>query len=57
MAHTTCLVCLLSAVSGCRKNALERGSASSGHITKLEQSIFSLDIYGASALHVLGHFT
>jgi hypothetical protein len=29
------------------ENALGRGSASSGHITKLEQSIFSLDIYAA----------
>jgi hypothetical protein len=43
MAHTTCLVCLVSTVSGCHKNALGRGSTSSRHITKLEQS---LDIYG-----------
>ncbi len=40
MARTTCLVCLVSSVSGCLKNALRRGSASNGHITKLEQSTF-----------------
>jgi hypothetical protein len=40
MAHTNYLVCLASTVSGCCKNAPGRGSASSGHITKLEQSIF-----------------
>jgi hypothetical protein len=40
MAHTTCLVFLVSTVSGCRKNAVGRGSVSSRHITKLEQSIF-----------------
>jgi hypothetical protein len=27
------------------KNALGRGGVSSGHMTKLEQSTFSLDIY------------
>jgi len=49
MAHTPCLVFLVSTVSGHSKkkakNALGRGSANSGPITKLEQSIFSLDIY------------
>jgi hypothetical protein len=40
MAHTACPVCLVSIVSGCRKNALGRGSISSMHITKLEQSTF-----------------
>ena len=45
MVHTAFLVCLVSIVSGCRKNALGRGSASSGHISELEQSRFSLDIY------------
>jgi hypothetical protein len=40
MARTNCLVCLVSTVSGCRKDALGKGSASSGHITKLEQSTF-----------------
>ncbi len=48
MACTAYLVCLVSAVSGCSKkakNALGRGSASSRHTTKLEQSRFSLDIY------------
>jgi len=39
MACTTCLVCLVSTLCGCHKNVLGRGSAaSSGHITKLEQS-------------------
>ncbi len=50
MAHTTCLVCLVSTVSGRNKkrsqNAHGKGGASSGLITKLEQSRFSLDIYG-----------
>ncbi len=40
MAHTACLVCLVSTVSGRCKNALGKRSASSGHITKLEQSPF-----------------
>jgi hypothetical protein len=40
MARTTCIVCLVSTVSGCSKNTLGRASASSGHITKLEQSTF-----------------
>ena len=40
MLHTACLVCLISTVSGCRKNAIGRGSSSSGHIKKLEQSTF-----------------
>ncbi len=40
MAHTACLVSLVSSVSGRSKNALGRGSASSVDITKLEQSIF-----------------
>ncbi len=38
MACTACLVCLVSTVSGHCKNALGSGSASSGHIIKLEQS-------------------
>jgi hypothetical protein len=46
IACTTCLVCLFSTVCGCFKNVLGRGIAISGHITKPEQSIFSLDIYG-----------
>jgi hypothetical protein len=45
MAHTNCLVCLVSAVSSHHKNTLRKASASNGHITKLEQSTF-LDIYG-----------
>ncbi len=40
MAHTARLVCLIRALSGHRKNALGRGSASSRHIAKLEQSTF-----------------
>ncbi len=43
MEITACLVCLICTVSGCSKkckNALVRCGASSGHITKLEQSIF-----------------
>ncbi len=40
MAHIACLVCLVSTVSGHFKKALGRGSVSSGHITKLEQSTF-----------------
>ncbi len=38
--NTACLVCLVSTVSGCCKNAHGRGSASSSHKTKLEQSTF-----------------
>jgi len=34
MACTTCLVCLVSTASGCRKNTLGRLSACSGHITR-----------------------
>jgi hypothetical protein len=40
MARTTCLVCLVSTVSDWYKRTLGRGSASSGHITKLEQYTF-----------------
>jgi hypothetical protein len=40
MARTTCLVCLISTVSGCHKNTLVRASVSSEQITKLEQSTF-----------------
>ncbi len=40
MSHTACLVCLVSTVSGGCKNSLGRTSASSRHITKLEQSTF-----------------
>jgi len=54
MAHTACLVCLVNTVSGCPKYALGRGSASSAHMTKLEKSRFSLDIYGSGRLLKLG---
>ncbi len=40
MAHTACLVCLISTVSGRSKKSLKCG-ISSGHITNLKQSIFS----------------
>ncbi len=40
MAHTACRVCLVSTVSGCHKNVLGKGSASSQHITKLKQPTF-----------------
>jgi hypothetical protein len=40
MAHTACLVCLVSTFSGCYRNVLGGASDSSGHITKLEQSTF-----------------
>jgi hypothetical protein len=45
MTRTALFVCLVSTVSGRSKNALERGGANSKHITKLEQSRFSFDIY------------
>ena len=44
MACIACFVCLVSTVSGCRKNALGKGSASSGH-NKTWAIYFSLDIY------------
>jgi hypothetical protein len=50
MAHTACLVCLVSAVNGCSKKSLGRAGASSVHITNLKQSIFSFDIYGTNLL-------
>ncbi len=34
MAHTACLICLVSAVSGYHKNTLWKASASSRHKTK-----------------------
>ncbi len=49
MACTACPVCLISNVSGCSKKAKNdhgKGSTRKGHKTKLEQSRFSLDIYG-----------
>ncbi len=48
MAHTNCLVSVASTVSDHHKNTLRKASASSGHITKLEQSTF-LDIYGCTS--------
>ncbi len=40
MAITTCLVCLVSTVSGQCKDDLGKGCVSNEHITKLEQSTF-----------------
>jgi hypothetical protein len=45
MARTACLACLISTVSGRSKKGYKCGT-SSRHTTKLEQSRFSLDIYG-----------
>jgi hypothetical protein len=43
MVRTTCLVCFISTVNGCSKKKKEKkpitSGASSGHITKLKQSI------------------
>ncbi len=50
---TSCIVCLVCTVGGCHKNALGRGSASSGQITKLKQSTF-LQISMAEALTNVG---
>jgi hypothetical protein len=44
MAHTACLVCLISTVSGCSKKA-KNAVLVAGTQQKFEQSI-SLDIYG-----------
>ncbi len=46
MAHAASLVFLICTVSGCCQNALGRGSACNRYKSKLEQSRFSLDIYG-----------
>jgi len=40
MARIACLVCLVSTVGDHSKYALGRGSATSGHTTRLEQFIF-----------------
>ncbi len=57
MACIACLVGLISTVSGDNKkeaqNALGRSSASSGHITKLEQSRFSFDIYDYKSIYFM----
>jgi hypothetical protein len=46
MARTACLVCFVSTVHSKKKKEKKpiTSSASSGHITKLEQSIFRLSI-------------
>jgi hypothetical protein len=54
MARTVCLVCFISSVNGhCNKKKEEaypwKAGGSSGHITKLKQSILeTFDIYGMS---------
>ncbi len=53
MAHTAYLVCLISTVSG-RSKKTEKCSASIKHITNLEQSIFSIDIYGLEQPYFIG---
>jgi len=40
MAFTACLISVVSTVCICQKYALVKGSASSGHVTKLEQYTF-----------------
>jgi hypothetical protein len=53
LAHAACLVCFISTVNGHTKKKRKKGSkcgASSGHITNLEQSIFSFDIYGSTTV-------
>ncbi len=48
IAHTACLVCLISTVNGHSKKERKKGykcGASSGQITNLEQSFHSFDIY------------
>ncbi len=60
MAHTACLVCLVSAVIATAKNGLGRGGIGNGCITYLEHSRFSLDIYGHNGLKKLNlsaHFS
>jgi len=56
MAHTACLVCLISTVSGRSQKRLKCG-AGSGHTTKLEQARFSLDIYGCKGLILVYNIT
>jgi hypothetical protein len=52
-AHTACLVCFISTVNGHNKKEEKKaimGCASSGHITKLKQSILPFNIYGFKLL-------
>jgi hypothetical protein len=52
MAHTASLLVLLVLLVAAAKkvkNALGRGGTNIRHITKLVQSIFSLDIYGLAS--------
>jgi hypothetical protein len=51
MAHTACLVCLISTFSGRSKKKEKKAKncgTRSGHITNLKQSIFSFNIYGCN---------
>ncbi len=45
MAHTPCLVCQVKTVNGRHKNTLVRASASSRHITQLEESTFIIYLW------------
>ncbi len=53
MACTVCFAYLVSTVSGHHKNALGIGSASSGHITKLETCTFLRYLWATNDNHVL----
>jgi hypothetical protein len=55
MAHTAYLVCFIGTVNGHSKKKRKKCGASSWHITNLEQSIFSFDIYGRT-LWLTGKF-
>jgi hypothetical protein len=53
MAFTACLVCLVSTVSGCRKNPLEEQAPVLGIKHNLSNIIF-LDIYGSNIRSFVG---
>ncbi len=57
MAHTACLVCLVSAVRGCHKNAHGRGSASSEHIKNLSILLIFRCLWCKTTVIVAGVFT
>ncbi len=52
MAHTACLVGLVSAVSGCRKNFMEEQALVAGTKQNLSNLLF-LDIYGLPPGYVI----
>jgi hypothetical protein len=53
MAHTACLFCLVSTVSGFCENAHGGGRASCEHTTKLEQFRYCFYIYGSTTMLLL----